>query len=92
LQKQCAVQDQDISYLEDAIRNRLAGRTGASGRAERLAAKKSLFSNDDWSRISLYMAFMAREDAKREAAADKARKQEVHGLLAGQVAVTAQRK
>ncbi|KAI3423837.1 hypothetical protein D9Q98_009673 [Chlorella vulgaris] len=85
-------EDQDISYLEDAIRNRLAGRTGASGRAERLAAKKSLFSNDDWSRISLYMAFMAREDARREAAADKARKKEVHGLLAGQVAVTAQRK
>ncbi|KAL4855653.1 hypothetical protein ACK3TF_003744 [Chlorella vulgaris] len=85
-------EDQDITYLEDAIRNRLAGRTGASGRAERLAAKKSLFSNDDWSRISLYMAFMAREDAKRENAADKARKKEVHGLLAGQVAVTAQRK
>ncbi len=55
------LQEDEITYLEDAIRNRLAGRSGASGRAEKLAAKKSQFSQDEWAKITLYMAFMARE-------------------------------
>lgn len=45
------LQEEDISALEDASRNRLAGRRGASGKAERLAAKKSLFSRDEWSHV-----------------------------------------
>lgn len=122
-------QEEDISALEDAIRNRLAGRRGASGKAERLAAKKSLFSRDEWSQvgscatlphacmagwrsrpaaslagvstcalrppapqISLYVAFMAREDEKRAAAASRATKREVKEQLQGQAAQAAQRK
>ena len=145
-------QEEDISALEDAIRNRLAGRRGASGKAERLAAKKSLFSRDEWSQvgrdsgalagsgcwlhawvvaasdklpaacssphvggccsaaclsprgcpiprrpppcpqISLYVAFMAREDEKRAAAATRAAKREVNAQLQGQAAQVAQRK
>lgn len=87
-----AMQDQDISYLEDAIRNRLASRTGASGKAERLAATKSLFSNDEWSRISLFMALMERKDESQRAAAESVHKREVHSLMAGQVAEAQKRK
>ncbi|EFN54646.1 hypothetical protein CHLNCDRAFT_135206 [Chlorella variabilis] len=85
-------EDQDISYLEDAIRNRLASRTGASGKAERLAATKSLFSNDEWSRISLFMALMERKDESQRAAAESVHKREVHSLMAGQVAEAQKRK
>jgi hypothetical protein len=86
------LQDQDISCLEEAIRNRLASRTGTSGRSERLGAKRSLFSNDEWARIATYMAFMEREDERRAAAAARAQKRETRTLLAGQVAQAKQRK
>jgi hypothetical protein len=86
------MQDQDISYLEDAIRNRLVSPAGTSGKAERLAAKKSLFSNDEWSRISRYMAFMEREDEKKRSAAAREHRQQVRGEMAGQAAEAAQRR
>ncbi|PRW32605.1 flagellar associated [Chlorella sorokiniana] len=92
LREGAGAEEEDISALEDAIRNRLAGRRGASGKAERLAAKKSLFSRDEWSQISLYVAFMAREDEKRTAAATRAAKREVNAQLQGQAAEVAQRK
>ncbi|KAI7839562.1 hypothetical protein COHA_006689 [Chlorella ohadii] len=92
LREGAGAEEEDISALEDAIRNRLAGRRGASGKAERLAAKKSLFSRDEWSQISLYVAFMAREDEKRAAAATRSAKREVKEQLQGQAAQAAQRK
>lgn len=42
--------------------------------------------------ISLYVAFMAREDEKRAAAASRATKREVKEQLQGQAAQAAQRK
>lgn len=53
--------------------------------AHRTPPQKSLFTNDDWSRISLYVAFMAREDEKRAAAAARRQKKEARaaGFAAG---------
>ena len=87
-----SLQAEDIGHLEDSIRNRLVGRRGASGRAEKLAAKKSLFSNDEWSRILLYTAFMAREDEARAAQATRAAQRSARARLDGQVAEAEQRK
>lgn len=86
------LQEQEISALEDAIRNRLAGRRGTSGKAERLAAKKAAFSQNGWARISQYMAFMAREDEARRAAQERATKKAAAAALEAATAEALQRK
>ena len=83
---------EDIGLLEDAIRNRLAGRTGASGRAERLEPKKALFSRDEWSRIALYVAHTARQDERRRGVEATAGKRRVAAGLQAQVAEAQQRR
>lgn len=85
-------EEQEISALEDAIRNRLAGRRGTSGKAERLAAKKAAFSQNGWARISQYMAFMAREDEARRAAQERATKKAAAAALEAATAEALQRK
>lgn len=85
-------QEQEIAALEEAIRNRLAGPSGASGKAERLAAKKAAFSQDEWARISLYTAFMAREDEARRIARERAAKKAAADKLAAAMAEAQQRK
>lgn len=88
----CGAEEQEIAALEEAIRNRLAGPSGASGKAERLAAKKAAFSQDEWARISLYTAFMAREDEARRAARERAAKKAAADKLAAAAAEAQQRK
>ena len=86
------LQEQDIAALEDAVRNRLASSKGMSGRAEKLAAKKALFNNDQWARISAYMAFMAREDEARAAAVTRQHKRATAGAMAATAAEAEKRK
>ncbi|KAL4421469.1 hypothetical protein ABPG75_010760 [Micractinium tetrahymenae] len=85
-------EEQEIAALEEAIRNRLAGRRGTSGKAERLAAKKAAFSQDEWARISQYVAFMAKEDEARRAAQERAAKKAAASKLAAATGEAQQRK
>ncbi|KAL4432214.1 hypothetical protein ABPG77_005976 [Micractinium sp. CCAP 211/92] len=85
-------EEQEIVALEEAIRNRLAGRRGTSGKAERLATKKASFSRDEWARISQHIAFMAREDEARRVAQERAAKQAAAAKLAAATAEAQQRK
>lgn len=78
--------------MEEAIRNRLAGRPGSSGKAERLAAKKASFSRDEWARISQHIAFMAREDEAHRKAQERAAKKAAAAKLAAATAEAQQRK
>ncbi|GAB4822704.1 hypothetical protein N2152v2_009750 [Parachlorella kessleri] len=84
------VEEEDVAALEEQIRHRLAGK-GITGKAEKLEAKQAAMKQDDWSKVCLYMSYLAKEDERRKLQEAKTKKVHNRAALDGQIAEVEQR-